>query len=339
MRRSFIGLVMMAMLGSCGPGSDGPVKPSVSSYVVSSDSAHQPIIAKVNGREIPLSLLRRLVPLLEKENDMIPNPQVPSQATSPEEEILEKLIDLELLAQRAEALGIKVTADEVDGRLNAIKTRLGEQGYRQALEDEGITEEEHRVEIQRSMEIERLLEKEVYSKVTTTRQEVEAYYNAHLQRFNRPEQLKLRQILVGCPEGAPDSQRKEARQKIERALERIRSGEPFAIVAREVSDDPSGSKGGDLGWVKKGQLDKELEDAVFSLTTGQMSQIIESKKGYHIFKVEGWRRGYEMPPEKAKAMIEATLKLQKRQQALTLYLEELRAQATIEKFLLPKGNP
>jgi peptidyl-prolyl cis-trans isomerase D len=106
--------------------------------------------------------------------------------------------------------------------------------------------------------------------------------------------------LARFPSGAESAQKEEARSKAEAALKEARSGRDFAAAAKKYSEDPSAAQGGELGWISPGQLLPALDQAVFALKKGEMSGILESPLGYHIFKAE------DVKQEKTTALKEAT---------------------------------
>lgn len=130
---------------------------------------------------------------------------------------------------------------------------------------------------------------------------IEAWAKEHQEEVDRvaesrieqylPECRMARHILVRVAPEAPDFEKEEAREKIEKAVERIRKGESFDKVAREISDDGSAREGGSLGCVPKGKTVKPFEDALFALSAGQVSDIIETQFGLHVVKADAILEG------------------------------------------------
>src|SRR5690606_29202810 len=122
-------------------------------------------------------------------------------------------------------------------------------------------------------------------------EEVDRVAESRIQQY-LPECRIARHILVGVPPEAPEHEKAAAREKIEKALARLRKGESFDKVAREVSEDPGSARdGGSLGCVPKGRMVKPFEDALFALSAGQLSDIVETRYGLHIIKVESVLEG------------------------------------------------
>ena len=132
-----------------------------------------------------------------------------------------------------------------------------------------------------------LLKREITDKISVSDKEAGIYYQLHKEDFKTPEAVRARHILVKVDKDAGQEAKKAAMEKALSLLKRIRAGEDFGKVAGESSDDPgSKSKGGDLGFFQKGQMVPEFEAAAFSLKPGEVSDIVETKFGYHIIKCE-----------------------------------------------------
>lgn len=136
------------------------------------------------------------------------------------------------------------------------------------------------------------------------------------------EQIRARHILVKVADTATAEEKQKADEKIKAALERLKKGEAFDVVAKEVSEDSSAAQGGDLGWFGKGSMVAEFEDAAFKLDVNQISDIVTTQFGYHIIQVT------EKDP--ARPLDDNTLAT-KKQQAFSDFLTKLREAAKIER--------
>jgi peptidyl-prolyl cis-trans isomerase D len=137
------------------------------------------------------------------------------------------------------------------------------------------------------------------AKADVSPKEIEDYYIRNREaRFQQQKAVKLRHILVRAPADA--AQKPAARAKADTALAEVRAGKNFADVVKQFSEDTGGPQGGDLGWISRGQLIPTLDEAVFGLKRGDVSGVLESPLGYHIFKVE------DVKEEKTTALKEAT---------------------------------
>lgn len=122
--------------------------------------------------------------------------------------------------------------------------------------------------------------------VAAHKADVEKFYNEHMNRYRQSKKVNARHILIKVSEKASDDEKKKAKEKIEAALKRVKGGEDFAKVAEEVSEDSSAKQGGSLGLFGEGAMVKPFEDAAFKLKKGEISDVVESKFGYHVIKVD-----------------------------------------------------
>src|SRR4051812_17356735 len=148
-------------------------------------------------------------------------------------------------------------------------------------------------------------------KAEVSAKEIEDYYNVNREaRFHQQKALKLSHILVRPP-GADAAQKAAARAKADAALAEARSGKNFAELAKQYSEDPGAAKGGDIGWINRGQLPPTLDEAVFAMKKGDVSGVLESPLGYDIFKVDDVKEEKSTDIKEATPEIVKTLKAQK----------------------------
>ncbi len=141
--------------------------------------------------------------------------------------------------------------------------------------------------------------------------DIEEYYNNHIDEYSTPEELHLRHILLRLLPDADDDARQEKRTALEGLKERIEKGENFAALAKTFSEDPSRDKGGDLGYIKRGELLPEVEKAAFALKPGKISDIVSSSYGLHLLKVDDYREAKVDPLEEVKEKIKDKLTQEK----------------------------
>jgi parvulin-like peptidyl-prolyl isomerase len=232
-------------------------------------------------------------------------------------DVVELLVQREMLEREAAALGITVTDEEVETRLDELKQQFyegDEQKYQDELESFGITDETARNQLRSSIISQKLYD-EVTKDVTVTDEEVRAYYDENTDEFTTPEVRDLAHILV----------KTEAEAKAIR--KQLLDGADFAEIAKESSlDEGSGADGGNLGKNSKETYVKEFGDAAWELETGEISQPVKSEFGWHIIKALG-----DIEPEKVTpfADVEESIREQllsgKRDEAMGAWVEEIRA--------------
>jgi peptidyl-prolyl cis-trans isomerase C len=246
------------------------------------------------------------------------------QLTTLKKDVLEGLIEREILFQESQKTGIKIQDQAVDEQLAAIKKRFpSEAEYNNALSKMNLSEAEVKTQVARGLAIRELIDQQITSKIEITDEESKAFYDGNLQLFKQPEQVKASHILIKVDAAATDAQKAEARKKIDAVQQKLKDGGDFAELAKEYSEGPSNSRGGDLGYFKRGQMVKPFDD----------SDIVETRFGYHIIKV------YDKKPEQTlayadvKDQLNQQLKQEKVEKEATKYIDQLKKDAKIEKYL------
>jgi peptidyl-prolyl cis-trans isomerase C len=291
------------------------------------------IVAKVNGKTIEGEKFTKLLKQVEMAKGAPGATKGPLDPEAVKQDVLERLITVEVLTQKAEQLKIQASPQEVAKKIEEIQANMGgEEPMKEALKAHGATMEEFKADLTRSLRVQNLLEKEVFDKVKVEPAEVKGFYDANPQAFQVPEQVRARHIIVRVKEGASDAEKKEAKEAVQKAADRIQKGESFEDVAKQVSQDGSAANGGDLGYFGRGQMVPEFEQIAFAQETGKLSQVVETKFGFHLIKVEDKREARTLGFQEVEGRLEDYMKQKKGEEDLKGYIEGLRAQAKIEKM-------
>ena len=249
-------------------------------------------------------------------------------------DVLESLIDREVLFQESQKKGIEVKADEISDQLKKIKQRYPDEAqFAEMLKGIGLTESDVQTQIKRGMAIQQLIDKEVGEKVKISDEESKQYYDTHPEFFKQPEQVNASHILIKVDENASEAQKAEARKKIQEVQQKLQKGEDFATLAKTYSEGPSAPQGGNLGYFRRGQMVKPFEDAAFKLKPGETSDIVETRFGYHLIKVIDKQPEKTLAYAEIKDRLNELLKKQKLETEVDVYIDSLRKDAKIEKFL------
>lgn len=293
--------------------------------------ASQAVVAKVNGKPITsetYQLCWRQLAMNRHDAVDITNNE---EEASLKKQVLEQLITVELLRQKAEQLKIQVTPQEIQQRLAEIEqSHGGMDALNKDLATRGLTRETLLADLETTLLIQNVLQQEVFDKISVDPQEAEAFYLSTLQVFQKPERIRARQIVIRVAQDASETERRKAKRAIQKAAKRIQNGEPFDKVTMEVSGDPSAARGGDIGYFNRGQAPPEFERVAFSLDAGQVSDVVETMSGYYLIKVEEKYPPRALSFEEAKPEIMEYLKGKKQQEALSAYVGALRQEAKIE---------
>jgi peptidyl-prolyl cis-trans isomerase SurA len=237
-----------------------------------------------------------------------------------------------LLDAQAKELQLEVGDAEVDGVIGETKQRykLDDAALDEALQREGLTRAAYRERVRRDLQSYRVVQTRVRSRIKTSDEDLRNYYQQHAREFATSEEIKVRHIFFALPAGAASADEARAREKAEKALQRVRGGADFEAVAREVSQGPSASAGGDLGWLRRGVVQPELERAAFALGAGEISGVVRTKTGFQILKVEGRRGGEPRPFDQVKDEIRDRVTNDQADALRVQYVAELRKDALIE---------
>lgn len=237
-----------------------------------------------------------------------------------------------LLAAQAAELGMEATDAQVDAAIEDIKKRNGldEAGLDAALEQQGLDRETFRRQVKGNLEAFNLVGYKVRSRVKVTDEDLRNFYQRNAADFAGEDEVRVRHIFLPLPEKAPAAEEARVRAQGERVLQRLAAGEDFAAVAREVSKGPGAADGGDLGWLRRGVVQKALEDAAFGLQVGQVSGLVRAGPGLHILKVEERRLGGKKSFEEVKEALRERLANEQLDTYRQQYIEELRRAALVD---------
>jgi peptidyl-prolyl cis-trans isomerase SurA len=272
--------------------------------------------------------------------------------------ILAELINNQILIAHATRARIVVSDAEIDTKVNELKSPYSQEEFDRKLAEQGLNSASLREEIRQSLLINKLVNKEIASRVNPSDQDIAAYYERNKTQFALPEpQYHLAQITVTpFAESQVRNSRNDdaktpqaAERKINALYARLLAGEDFAVVASEYSEDlRTAPGGGDMGYVPAGTVESSsvLKSAVASLKPGQFSGIQRSPNGYHIIKLiskeEAGQKALTDP--QVQSSIRQMLASEREQLLKAAYLEELRNQARVVNYLAQKiqaaaGNP
>jgi len=309
------------------------------------------VVATVNGHAIMRSELDKAyeAQLGEAQQQQLPSPD---QADSLRLNVLQSLINEEIVYQRAAKMNLTATDQEVDDKLKEMKAPYTDAQFDERLKANHTTLDDLKHNLRRSLTFNKLLNKEINSKITVTDSDVANYYNQHKAEFNFIEtQYHLAQIQVtnvpsqpGNLQNSKATNDAEAKKKIQALKNQLDSGADFGVVAMNFSEQPdTAPNGGDIGFVPESRLrtDPTIYAAISKLKAGEITDIIpmvepQSKKtvGYAIYKLlsrepAGQR---ELSDPRVQQAIRQQLQEGRSQLLKGAYFEMLRDQAKVQNF-------
>jgi peptidyl-prolyl cis-trans isomerase C len=304
----------------------------------SADKAAAPVqagagktIVEVNG--LPLTqgeVDQKVNRTIESLKDQIPPEQLEEFKKNVQGKIVDDFINRTIISQEMDKQKITADESEVQKALDEVAAKVPEGMTLEAmLKQGGVTMDEMKDNIRFSLRANKLFESQVKSDYVPTAEEISTYYNENKKKYDMPESVHARHILIKVDEKADDKTKAEKKGKIEAVRKQLVGGADFAKLAGEVSDCPSKAKGGDLGTFPRGRMVKPFEDAAFGQKVNEIGPVIQTQFGYHIVQVLEHSQAKQKSLEEVKASIEETLKNRKRQESAQNYMEGLKQKAKI----------
>ena len=247
-----------------------------------------------------------------------------------QKDLLRGLIDQSLMVQRAKDMGISVESDVIK-RLDDVRKQNGlasMEDLEKAVESSGLAWEDYKTTIRNGLLTQEVVRREVGSHINIATDEVKQYYDAHPQEFTRPEQVVLSEIFLSTDGKSPE-EIASVQRKAEDFRNRVMKGDDFNEIAKRYSEGSTAKDGGDLGTFKKGELAPQLEEVVFKMDKDQITDVIQTKTGFEILKVENHYQAGLQPMDKVENEIMNRLYMVKMQPQMRDYLGQLREESYV----------
>ena len=236
-----------------------------------------------------------------------------------------------LIKDRADRLGLTVSADEVKEAVDRLKQQYGistDQQFAESLQKSGLTRADMEARLRDTLLMNKVFSRELRGREDMTDKELRERYDREKEHYRLPERARLREIVILRPSNAAAVD--AARQHAEQLAAQARANADFSLLATTASESGTKSKGGDLGEVTRGELLPDLDKAVFNANSGAVIGPIETKSGWHILKVEQ-RLPSEVPAfESIKDKIRKDAGEDAWQRDYKAYIERLRKEAFIQ---------
>jgi peptidyl-prolyl cis-trans isomerase SurA len=292
------------------------------------------IVAVVNDEIITLSEARgQFEAFLNELRAQNPPPeQYDKQRQMLKDELLNIMIQNILLLQRAKELDINV-GEQIRTVIESIKKEnnlASDDEFKRALQQQGVTYDSWVKQLEQEYLRQAVIYTEVERSIVLDDAEVVQYYRQHPEEFRIPEEYKLRAVYLS-QEGKDTAELEALRRTID---EKVAAGEDFAALAGEYSDAPLKESQGDLGLIKKGELDRTLEEAVEKLEAGGVSGWIEARNAWYLIKLEEKTASRLQSFEEIKDSVQQSLFAEIRGQKLEEYINRMREESYV-KILKP----
>lgn len=245
--------------------------------------------------------------------------------------LLRDLIDETLLLQQAKEMGLNADLEVIKTmeQLRQERKLASLDDLEKAIVAQGYSVDEFKQNIRTRYLTSQVLQREVYGRVIITTDEMKKYYDANVNKFDRPAGIRVREISVYTENRGP-AEIESQRKKIEEALAAVKKGENFAEAASKYSESQTAQEGGDLGFFVKGELAQPLEEVASKLNKSQVSDVIRLNGAFMILKVEDKHDGGILPFDLAQKEIQDTLWQQAIQPKIREYLTKMRSDGFIK---------
>lgn len=293
-------------------------------------------VLSVNGSEIARSKVQAQVDRVINQRGLnsggITQPAVYQQI---QRDVVDQLIVQKLLWQEAKRREFRSGDEAVDKQLEIVKQSFDTpQAFLFQIKAGGFTEKSYREDIRQRESVQEMINTDLAPKVIIGADEIETFYKENMDQMSQPEQRRARHILIKLA-ADDDAARALAIEKIHTIQEQLRDGADFEGLAREYSEAPSAPQGGDLGFFGRGQMVPAFENATFAMQPGETSDIVETRFGFHVIRLEEIREAQTVSVALASERISAYLRQAKLQEAVEDLVQDLRASAQIVNTLSP----
>jgi peptidyl-prolyl cis-trans isomerase C len=285
-------------------------------------------IATVNGVDITAeAFIRELNARMSLLQQRYPPEQLEQMQSRIREQILDQMIARQLILQEANRVGMTVSDDEMASYRAELEAALPPGvNLASVLAQRGISEEQFKREFSDDIRVRKLVEQATQSATEVADAEVQLFYEENQEQFKQPELATARHLLVAVNN---ERDKEAAREKAARLRERLLAGEDFAELVRAETDDPGSRETGGLYTFPRGQMVPEFENASFTQEIGAIGDLVETRFGFHIIKVEKREAARDIPLEEVRSNVVSYLRNRKAPEAVQEYLNGLRQKAQI----------
>jgi peptidyl-prolyl cis-trans isomerase SurA len=256
---------------------------------------------------------------------------------SAREKTLQGLIDSDVLDDKAADLGVSVSDDMLRTYVEDVKKQnnfTSDADFERALKGSlGIGLQAYLERSKQDMLKQEVLRREVYSRVAVEDQELKAYYEEHRQEYAKPSRFRVRELVLS--KGVDEAQQAATKATLAAIQDELKQGATFEALVQKYSTAPSRSTGGDLGWLAKGVLRSDLEQAALALKPGAISAPLETDSDVYLVQLTDTELDGVRPFAEVRTEILQKLQQPKAENAIEGYIQSLRIRANI-RYLVPK---
>ena len=251
-----------------------------------------------------------------------------------QERQLNELIGNLLVYQESKKRTVENIDEKVEQRVKDLEEKYGaEPGMARYLKARGMTMDGLRESLKARVRVDEYLEEQGVLNPEVPEDRIREMYDSDPESFSTSETIKVSHILIAVDEQAGAEEKRQARQEAERIREEILAGGDFAALAKAHSDCKTAPKGGDLGYIKRGYMAAAFDEVAFSMEKDTVSEVVETKFGYHVIKAVDRQPSRLVPYEEMRDFLKAYLQGDESKKKLAAHIAELRKRSEIEILL------
>lgn len=283
------------------------------------------IVAVINDSVITLSELNAATAVALDKLDAGERKD-PAKVEELRAKVLDGLVEQKLVKQAADKAGIDISEREIDNAVEDIKRQnnLTQESLLLALAQSGLTVREYREQLREQIRQVKFMNKEFRSKISIQPEEIEDYYKANMEEFYGPASYRINLIFI------PSDDKTVEEQKLKEVKAGLARGEDFRNIASHYSEGPAASQGGDMGYVKEGEMDKTIEAAAKKLKTNEVSPPIKTPEGTYFIQLTDRKRSAPKSLEAVRGYIYDKLFRKIMDERFNFWLKEVKRYAHIE---------
>jgi parvulin-like peptidyl-prolyl isomerase len=295
------------------------------------------IVATVNQEVITnTDLQRATIPLLKQLKSKFVGEAFNQKMQEARTKVLDQLIDNKLILQTALGLKNKQELSIPEKDLLQYMQRImaqfpSKEIFEQTLQQENLSFEDFKKDCSDQLLVKHLVSKEVSSRVFVTHQDVQDFYNQNKSKYEIPIRVTFSQIWLKKDEEDSDAKKK----LLQDLIQKLKQGADFKTLVKQYSEGPNASTGGQWKQVEKGKFTPEIDQALWSLKPGEISDIVETSVSLHLIKMESIEKERVIPVQDLWQDIQQSLYIERAEELRKKWIVELRSKAFIEMHDIP----
>ena len=287
-------------------------------------------VARVNGEDIGRADFEKQMERTRARFQRAGRQIAPALESRLKENLIRKLVEEELIAQKAKAEGVALDAPEIEAKLAEHKARFGsDKAFQSFLERTQQSEADVKSDLEKNLLRDKLFAK-LLSGQEPTEDDAKKYYEENKDKYKQKEQINAQHILLKTDKNTTDAEKKKKLEQAKKLLSDAKKGADFGELAKKFSEGPTAQRGGDLGTFSRGRMVKQFEDVAFAAKKGDIVGPVETQFGYHVIKINDKTPELQRSYDEVKESILTSLKARQKSKATRDLLDKLKADAKIE---------